>query len=249
MVSVILGVIGSLLGLLIYYVRVMSVAIDVKDSIEKNVDLSNRYVTVYRISEKLEKIWPVIEPIDQSSWSKKISNTSMCLVLILLLSAGAFQEYLTDYAGFGLILLVVFSSLSNGESSVSSYEKVKPYVPIVLPAMTYQGLTMLVKDHPVLIETMTLPSFTFFQTKIFAAMLAFILAFIIPYPLAKFDEYFTKQLAKSTLFFTKDLLRLGVTPRNTDEAEYRKLAKESVAFSLKVILILFGMITFFTHTS
>lgn len=249
MISVVLGVIGAILGLVIYYVRVMSVAIDVKSAVSKNIELSNRYKNMYRISEKLEKIWPTIEPVDHKSWAKKISNVSILLVFILLISAGVFQEYLTDYAGFILLLLFLLSSLSGGQDSISSYEKIKPYLPIIFPAAVYQGLTMLADDHPEVMDSLVLFDLDFMQTKILVTFTAFFLAFIIPKPLAKFDVFFSNLVAKSTLYFTKDLLRLGVSPRDSDEENYRKLAKETVAHTLKIILVVFGVVTYFTHTS
>ena len=248
MISIILGVIASLLGLIIYYVRVMSVAIDEKAAIYKNEELKSRYLRVYRISAKLERFWLVLEPINETSWSRKISNISLLVVLTLLISAGAFKEFFIDYSGFLLIVLFVFSSLSNGRKSVDSYKKIKPYLPIILPAMTYHGLTMLVRDQPEVAELMVFAGLTFDQSKIVGTAIALLLVFIIPYPLAKFDELFSKFVSRSTLFFTKDLLRLGVTPRNSDDVAYRKVAKETVTFTLKLMVALFGVIAFFAYT-
>jgi hypothetical protein len=248
MISITLGVIASLLGILIYYVRVMSVAIDEKDAIEKNEELKSRYLRVYRLSAKLERFWLVLEPINETSWSRIISNISLLLVLTLLVFAGAIKEFFIEYSGFLLIVLFVLSSLSNGNKSVAAYKKIKPYLPIIIPAMTYHGLTMLFRDHPQVAGLMVLPGLTFDQSKIAGAATALLLVFIIPYPLAKFDEIFSKFVSRSTLFFTKDLLRLGVTPRNPDDVAYRKVAKETVAFTLKLMVALFGVIAFFAYT-
>jgi hypothetical protein len=65
--------------------------------------------------------------------------------------------------------------------------------------------------------------------------------------MAKFDQWFSKFVAKSTLYFMKDFMRLGVKPDSAIEVSLRKAAKESIAVTLKIILAVVAVLGFITY--
>ncbi|MHC8395275.1 hypothetical protein ACYZT8_16665 [Pseudomonas sp. LB3P93] len=249
MVNLLLGILGGIAGLLIFYIRVISVVIDEQTGIENEQEFINRHRKSVKLSMFLERIWPIVQPWTPPGWQRLLAFSSTIVTLLIFAFALFFKDYFTDYAGTLLVLLFFTSSLSSGPNSLKHYHKIKPYVHIILPALVYMGLTMMETSHPNHIVALTFPGLTFEQSKLIAAALAFAMAFILPYPIAKFDAVFSSLIASSTLYFLKDLLRLGIKPSSENDIKYRKIAKETVSFALKVILVVIAIILYFKKSS
>jgi hypothetical protein len=242
--SIVLGVIGTLIGLLIFYMRVISVVIDEMATVELNEISMRRHGLAIKVSKKLARHWPAIKSMDLLRWSAILSNLAMLLMLVLLLILGQLREYMANYAGPVLIVLFLLSSLSNGQKSLERYHKIKPYLPIIFPALVYHGLSKLGISNPTAASVFVFPGATFQETKVMAAVIAFILTFLLPYPLAKFDVWFSHFVFGGVLNFVQDIMRLGTKPSDAEEIALRKIAKESLAFSLRVILTILAIIVF-----
>jgi hypothetical protein len=247
MISILLSVFGTIIGLLIYYVRTISVLVDERDNIEKDCDSYGRYKWLFVISERMEKLWPVVRTLEATKWAGLLSNIAMVIAIVLLISAGALSELISDYAGFVLVSLFLLASISNGPKSMETYAALKPYLPVIFPAIAYQSMVMLEQQNPVLVQQLTIPGYEFMETKLLAALIGFIMVFVVPYPMAKFDQWFSKFVAKSTLYFMKDFMRLGVKPDSAIEVSLRKAAKESIAVTLKIILAVVAVLGFITY--
>jgi len=246
MLSSLLAVLAVFLGIAIYYVRVISVIVDERHNIEASPEGRERYKWLYNVSNKLEKIWPIVKDIDHVSWSSRISNLALILSVILLFVAGVFESFAINYSGYILVTFLMLASLYNGHKGIESYERIKPYLPVLFPAAIYQALHMLQFQSPELTAQLTIQEYSYQATKYLAAAIAFILAFIIPYPIAKFEQWFCKLVSQSTLYFIKDFMRLGVKPTSEQEKSFRKAAKESIASSLKVLLALIAFVIYLT---
>lgn len=117
--SIVLGVVGTLIGLLIFYMRVISVVVDEMAAIELNEASLRRHALAINVSKKLARHWPAIKSMDLLRWSAILSNLAMLLMFVLLLLLGQLKEYLANYAGLVLVLLFLLSSLSNGQKALS----------------------------------------------------------------------------------------------------------------------------------
>ncbi|MBB5320310.1 hypothetical protein [Marinobacter oulmenensis] len=248
MASVLLAILGTFIGLLIYYVRTISVLVDERDNIEKDEETYDRYKWLYIISEKMESIWPFVKAVDATKWVNIFSNVALVAACALLLSVGLFKNFLLDYAEFVLMAFFVLASISSGPKSFETYNKMKPYLPVIFPAIAYQAMTMLEIQRPEVAQQLVMPGYEFMESKLIAALVGFTFAFLLPYPMAKFDQWFSRFLAKSTLHFLKDFMRLGVKPINNIEISQRKAAKESIAVTLKILLALIGLLSFILHS-
>lgn len=247
MLSILLGIVGTIIGLLIHYVRTISVLVDERGSIEKDPESSARYRWLYRVSEKMESAWPFVKAVETTKWVNLLSNIAFFVVVVLLVSAGLLQEFLIDYAGLFIIVAFILMSISNGSRSLETYRNIKPYLPVIFPAMMYQSMSILEAQNPSIAQQLLIPGHEFFETKLLATLVGFVIAFVIPYPMAKFDHWFSRFIAKSTLFFVRDFMRLGVKPENDIEISLRKAAKESIAVTLKIILAFIGALGYLTY--
>lgn len=247
MTSILLSVFGTIIGLLIYYVRTISVLVDERDNIETDLESRERFKWLLVISERMEKLWPIVRTLEATKWADLLSNASMVIAIVLLVSAGALSEFLFDYAAFILVSLFFLASLYNGPKSMETYAALKPYLPVIFPAISYQSMVMLEQQNPVLAQQLIIPGYEFAETKLIAVLFGFIMVFIVPYPMAKFDRWFSSFVARSTLYFIKDFMRLGVKPDSKLEISLRKAAKESIAVTLKIILAIVAAIGFITY--
>lgn len=244
MLTVIFGVMAAALGILVCMIRVIGVLNDEVQQVDTHAESRLRYRWLYRISEKLETVWPLVKPLNESVWAEKVANGSIVAVAGLLVFAGLFEQFLKDHAVFFLIAIFIFMSLSNGPRGLEVYRRLKPYLPVIFPAIAYHGMTMLENGHPEIVQKLVFPGRDFEETKLLAALVGLAMAFIIPYPLAKFDFWFSKLISASTLYFVKDFLRLGVKPSGALEISLKKVAKDSIMLTTKVALVILGALTF-----
>ena len=249
MISIVLAALATLVGILIYYVRAISVLVDEKERIEKSKEDYERYLWLYRISEKMEKYWPTVRDATPERWSKIISNISLLIVLSLLVTAGIFKEFVGSNAGYILISILILGSLSNGHEGLQRYRRIKPYLPVIFPAVIYHSLTMMEFHGKEIMDLLTLPGYEYAETKMAITFVAFLLAFKLPYSMAKFDDWFSRFISKTTLNFVKDFMRLSVKPENEVEAAVRKTAKETIAVTLKIILAIVGVLNYLSAMS
>lgn len=247
MLSILLGIAGTVTGLAIYYVRTISVLVDEKGNIEKDIESSERYRWLYWVSEKMELAWPLVKSTETKKWASTIANVAFFVASALLVFAGLFKEFLIDSSGIFFALLLITMSISNGPKSLETYEKLKPYLPVIFSALMYQGMSALETQNSSFSQQFVMPGYGFLETKLLAALFGFLLAFLIPYPMAKFDHWFSKFIAKSTLYFLKDFMRLGVKPKSDIEISLRKAAKESIAVTLQIMLALIGAVAYLTY--
>lgn len=247
--SVMLGVLGAVVWMLFYYLKLMSVLVDEKSNIEMDVESKARHRWLYWVSERMESAWPYIKSMQIEKWANYLATVALLLVFGVLIFAGLFKRFLTDHAVFFLVMMFVLMSISNGRNGMSVYKKIKPYLPVMFPAAIYQGLSMLEVQNPMAAQQFVFPGYSFFQTKLFAAGIGFFMAFLIPYPMVLFDIWLSKFVAKKTLCFIQDFMRLGIKPDGDVEVSLRKVAKESLAAALKVILSVIGMLAYFSHSS
>lgn len=249
MLTIGLGVLGVVFGLIIYYVRLISVLVDEKKNIADDPQQAGRHKWLYWLSEKMELVWPLVRSIDAKNWASTLANVCCLLVLILLVSMGLFQAFVVEYAGFFLFAIFVSMSISNGPKSLETYKKLKPYLPVMFPAVMYQSMCAVEIENPALAHNLIIPGYGFFETKLLAALTGFVMVFVIPYPMAKFDSWFSSFIARSTLFFAQDFMRLGVLPQNDNEISLRKVAKESIVIALRFIGVIIGIVTYLIATS
>jgi len=247
--SVMLGVAGAVVWIAFYYLKVMSVLVDEKNNVEKHLESKARHRWLYWVSDKMESAWPFVKSIEVDRWANYLASIALLLVFGILIFAGLFKRFLTDHAIFFLVVIFVFMSISNGRNGVNLYKKIKPYLPVIFPAAMYQGLSMMEVQNPIAAQQLVIPGYDFLQTKLFAAFIGFFMAFLIPYPMALFDSWFSIFVAKGTLYFIRDFMRLGVKPDGDIEISLRKVAKESLAATLKLILTFIGFLTYLSYHS
>lgn len=247
MSSVVLGVVGALIWIVFYYFKVVSVLVDERSNVEKDREFRARHRWLYWVSDKMESAWPFVKSIEVDRWADYLANIAMLVVFVVLIFAGLFKRFLAEHSVFFLVVIFVLMSISNGRNGVSVYKKIKPYLPVVFSAAMYQGLSMLEVQDPLVARQLIIPGYGFFEIKLFAALIGFFMAFLIPYPMAMFDSWFSRFVAKSTLFFVQDFMRLGVKPEGDVEKSIRKVVKESLGATLKVILAIVGSLTYFSY--
>lgn len=246
MTSIVLAVLATLFGILIYYVRAISVLVDEREKIERSKEAYERYLWLYRVSERMETYWPTVRDVTPAIWSKIISNIALLIVVAILIIGGFFEEFFENNAGYILLSIFILSSLSNGHEGLQRYRQIKPYLPVFMSAMTYQFLTILESRDKEMVTLLTLREYEYSETKLAITAIAYLLAFILPYPMAKFDDWFSKFISKTTLNFVKDFMRLSVKPENEVESSLRKTAKETIAVTLKIILAIVGVLSYFS---
>lgn len=244
MLQSVLSVFAVFIGLAIYYVRAISVLIDEEDNISRSVEYRERYAWLYNISKKLEKIWPVVKDTNSTSWAVWISNISLTLSIALLIFTGLFEGFAIDNSGVIFVSLFLLLALANGPKSLQQYEKIKPYLFILMPSMFYQITHWIQFHNPEFSRTLIIPGYTYQLTKYLAAVIGFLLVPVFPYSIAKFESWFSMFISKSTLYIAKDFLRLGVRPTNEEEKGLRKVAKEILAVSLKVLLAIVALLVY-----
>lgn len=249
MLQAVLGVLAVIIGLAIYYVRAISVLIDEEDNIQSSLEYRERHAWLYKISKQLEKLWPVVKDANNNKWAVWVSNISLALSLTLLIFTGLFEDFAINNAGVILVSLFLLLTLANGPKSLEQYEKTKPYLFIFMPAMFYQVTHWLQLQNPDFSETLIIPGYTYQASKYLAAAIGLLLVPILPYAVAKFEGWFSMFISKSTLHFAQDFLRLGVKPINDEEKGLRKVAKEIIAVSLKILLAIIGFLVYLLNKS
>ncbi len=247
--SIFLAVMGTIIGLSIYYVRTISVLVDERKNTENDAVAKTRYRWLYWVSAQMESAWPVVESMEAERWAKRLAKFAFFMVFVLLIFAGLFKEFIVEYAGFFLVVLLGSMSISNGPDSLEVYKKMKPYLPVIFPAAMYQAMSLLETQNPGVAHQLVLPGYGFMETKLLAALVGFIMVFVIPYPLAVLDSLFSRFIAKSTLYFIQDFMRLGVKPKDDVEISLRKVAKETIAVTLHIILAILGGCAYLSHRS
>jgi len=169
MASVLLAMLGTFVGLLIYYVRTISVLVDESDNLKKDNETYERYRWLYLISEKMESVWPFVKAVETTKWVSVFSNIALFGACVLLISIGFFKDFLLDYAEFVLIAFFVLASISSGPKSLETYNKLKPYLPVIFPAIAYQAMTMLEAQRPEVAQQLIVPGYEFMESKLIAA--------------------------------------------------------------------------------
>lgn len=249
MLQGVLSVLAVIIGLAIYYVRVISVLIDEEDKIQSSLEYRERHAWLYKISKQLEKLWPLVESVNRTKWAVWISNISLVFSIILLIFTGLFEDFAINNAWVILVSLFFLSILANGPKSIEKYKKIKPYLFILMPAMFYQVTHWLQFQNPDFSKTLIISGYTYQETKYFAAIIGFLLVPLFPFAVAKFESWFSMFISKTTLNFARDFLRLGVKPTNDEEKGLRKVAKEVIAVSLKILLAIIGFLVYLLDKS
>lgn len=249
MIETILGVVASIITIIILFDRVLNALIDEEKNVIRDPEFVKRFGWLYKISEKAETVWPSIRSMDVNRWGQGVANIALFLVIAIIAAAGLFREFLISSAVPLGCLLIISLSLTNGSKSMKSYEEIKPYLPVLIPAMLYQFMFSIEKERPELAIHLTIPGHDFMETKLLVACLGFLLALILPYPLAKLDRAIFKAFTSATLNFTKDFMRLAVRPQNEVESAIRKVAKEMISLWLKIILSILGTMLWLSSKS
>jgi hypothetical protein len=244
MLQSILGVLAVIIGLAIYYVRAISVLIDEEDNIKNSLEYRERHAWLYNVSKQLEKIWPLVKDENGTKWAVWISNISLALSITLLIFTGLFEDFAKNNAGVILVSLFFLSTLANGPKSIEKYEKIKPYLFILMPAMFYQVTHWLQFQNPDFSKTLIISGYTYQDSKYLAAVIGLLLVPVLPFAIAKFESWFSMFISQTTLYFARDFLRLGVKPTNDEEKGLRKIAKEIIAVSLSALLAIIGFLVY-----
>ncbi|MCH7371190.1 hypothetical protein [Aeromonas sp. MR16] len=245
--NITLACLGTLVGLLIYYVRLIGVVVDERESIEASPESYNRYKLLLNISNKLERVAPLVKSSKNADWAKIISFISVICVSVLLLVTGLFSTYLVDYGGSILFFFFFFSFLTPHDKGYLFYKENLVYFLIIISFMTYTVFPQFIGHIPIPFKVSESISLDFEELRLFFVFSTAVCTALLPYPIAKLEKCFSQLAVSVVMKFTKDVVMLGVKPNEPHEVGLRKVAKESLTLSLGMLSAVLGLITYFAN--